>query len=407
MLAFVFAVGLAAQPAGAIAAQADGDNAAQEAVISTPAEYAIITDFETGGVLFDKNADVPTAPASMSKLMTIAIVFEKLKAGELGLSDEFFISEKAWRMGGSKMWVRVDTKIPLEDLLRGIIVQSGNDACVAIAENISGSEEAFAQLMTRKAREWGMNNSTFTNATGWPDPNHKMSMRDLALLTRKIIMDYPGYYALFAEREFTWEKITQPNRNPLLDGFDGADGLKTGHTEDSGYGLVGSAVKDGVRRIVVVNGLDSERIRSTESQRLLRVAFNDFTRRTIFDTGDIVGDAMVFGGKVKTVPLVTHEPVSMLLHRSYLNAVSATVVYEGPVAAPISEAQQVGYLRVEVTGGGAREYPLYAGRAIKEVGVFGKIGLAAGRLLAKPQKTAAPTAGDEAAQTQSDAAAAN
>lgn len=359
--------------------------AADEPILETPAEYAVIMDYRTGEFLFEKNARTPTAPASMSKLMTAAIVFERLEEGSLKLGDMFDVSEKAWRMGGSKMWVRVDTEIPLEDLLRGIIVQSGNDACIVVAENIAGSEDAFAELMNKKAREWGLKDSTFANATGWPDENQKMSMRDLALLTRKIIRDYPEYYGLFAEREFTWEKIRQSNRNPLLDAFDGADGLKTGHTEESGYGLVGAAVSDGERRIVVLNGLDSERARSTEAARMMRIAFNDFTRATLFDPGDVVGAADVFKGKQKTAPLVVAEPVGAIVHRSQLDKTRAQVVYNGPVAAPIEENQQIGYLHVELASGEAREYPLYAGAGVKELGVFGKIGLAARTLLAKPE----------------------
>jgi serine-type D-Ala-D-Ala carboxypeptidase (penicillin-binding protein 5/6) len=354
----------------------------------TEAEFAIIMDYRTGEILFEKNARIPTAPASMSKLMTVAIVFERLRNGSLSLNDEFDVSEKAWRMGGSKMWVRVDTKIAVEDLLRGVVVQSGNDACIVLAENISGSEDAFAELMNRKAREWGLNDSTFANATGWPDENQKMSMRDLALLTRKIIHDYPEYYALFAEPEFTWEKIRQPNRNPILDLVDGADGLKTGHTQESGYGLVGSAVRDGERRIIVLNGLKSERDRASESARLMRIAFNDFTTKEFYTPGDIVSDAKVFKGKQASVPLITTEKIKMILHRSMLDKTKATVIYDGPVAAPIRENQQIGFLRVEVDGGQAKEFPLYAGRAVKETGMLGKIGLAAKTLLAKPETEA-------------------
>ncbi len=358
---------------------------AQSAPIETPAEYAVIMDYRTGEVLFEKNARTPTAPASMSKLMTVAIVFERLKNGSLQLTDEFDVSEKAWReREGSSMWVRVDTSIPVLDLLRGVIVQSGNDACIVIAENISGSEEAFAELMNRKAREWGLTDSTFANPHGMPDPNQKMSMRDLALLTRKIISDYGEYYALFAEREFTWEKIRQENRNPLLGLVAGADGLKTGHTEESGYGLVGSAVQNGERRIVVVNGLTSNRERTTESARLIRIAFNDFNNKTFFKPGDIVGEAEVFKGKASSVPLIARAPVDMILHRSLVEDAKTTIVYEGPVAAPVRENQQIGFLKVEAPGGAVREYPLFAGQAVRETGVWGKIGLAAKKLLAKP-----------------------
>lgn len=362
--------------------------AAKAQPVETPADFALIMDYRTGEVLFEKDARTPTAPASMSKLMTSAIVFDRLKNGSLSLDDMFDVSEKAWReRQGSSMWVRVNTQISVENLLRGIIVQSGNDACIVVAENISGSEEAFAELMTAKAREWGMLDSTFANASGLPHENQKMSMRDLAILTRKIIRDYPEYYGLFAEREFTWEKIRQANRNPLLDSFDGADGLKTGHTQESGYGLVGSAVKDGERRIVVVNGLESARQRSNEAARLMRIAFNDFARQTLFEPGDAVGEALVFKGKTKTAPLIVAEPVSAMVHRSLMNKTRATVVYNGPVAAPINENQQIGFLRVEVEGGEAKEYPLFAGASVKEMGVFGKIGMAAKTLLAKPEAT--------------------
>ena len=375
---------------GALTSKAAAQHA--ETPVETAGSYAIIMDYRTGEILYEKNARTPTAPASMSKLMTAAIVFERLKEGSLQLTDMFDVSEKAWRMGGSKMWVRVDTQISVENLLRGIIVQSGNDACIVVAENIAGSEEAFAELMNAKAREWDMLDSTFANATGWPHENQKMSMRDLALLTRKIIRDFPEYYGLFAEREFTWEKIRQGNRNPLLDAFDGADGLKTGHTEESGYGLVGAAVKDGERRIVVVNGLNSERERSNESARLMRIAFNDFTRQTLFTKGETVGEAMVFKGKEKTAPLIVDQSVSAIVHRSLLDATKATVIYDGPIAAPVLANQQVGYLRVEAANGDAKDYPLYAGANVNELGIFGKIGLAAKTLLAKPETTAEESA---------------
>lgn len=361
------------------------------AEVTTAAPHAIIMDFETGAVLFEKDADRPVPPSSMSKLMTAAIVFEQLKNGQLKLTDEFPVSEKAWRMEGSKMWTRVDTKISLDALLNGVIVQSGNDACVVIAEGIAGSEEAFAALLTKKAREWGLNNSTFANSTGWPDDNHKMSTRDLALLARKIIKDYPDYYGFYAKKEFTWEKIRQPNRNPLLYSFKGADGLKTGHTEAAGYGLVGSAVINGDRRIIVVNGLTSEKERASETERLMHLAFNDFSKRTLYEQGAIAGDALVFAGAAPSVPLVAGEPISMIISRADAAAVSAKVIYEGPVEAPIEEGQQIGVLRITAGQGDAREFPLYAGKAVKSVGPLGRIGLAAKSLFGKPHD-AAPAA---------------
>ncbi|MEM6414864.1 MAG: D-alanyl-D-alanine carboxypeptidase family protein [Pseudomonadota bacterium] len=361
--------------------------AAMAQTITTPAEFAIIMDYETGATLFEKNADIPTAPASMSKLMTVAVVFEKLANGELSLNDEFSVSEKAWRMGGSKMWVRVDTNIRVEDLLRGVVVQSGNDACIVLAENIAGSEEAFADLMNRKAREWGLNDSTFANASGWPDPDQKMSMRDLAKLSRKIIAEYPEFYTLFSEREFTWEKITQPNRNPILGRVDGADGLKTGHTEESGFGLVGSALNDKQRRIVVLNGLPSDKVRRSESGRLMRLAFSDFIKEELFASGASVGSADVFGGRAPAIPLVVKDDVSILVHRSERDDIKATIVYEGPVPAPVQRGDQLGYLRV-TSGENTEEHPLFAGESVERLSALGRILLGAKTLLAKPEKDA-------------------
>lgn len=361
------------------------------AQVKTDADFAVIMDYETGAVLFDKNGDVPTAPASMSKLMTAAIVFEKLQTGELTLETPFFVSEKAWRTGGSKMWVRVDTEITVENLLRGIIIQSGNDACIVVAENIAGSEEAFADLMNRKAREWGLENSTFANPTGLPDPGQKMSTRDLASLARKIIRDYPDYYALFSEREFTWEKIRQENRNPILKQFDGADGLKTGHTDASGFGLVASAVKDGTRRIVVMNGLESAGDRAQESLNLLRSAFNDFSWVALFDDGQIVAEAEVFAGKDATVPIATAEPIARIIHDKYKDAVTARVVYDGPVAAPVKRGQQIGYLEITIPDRAPERFPLFATEKVKPVGFLGRVSLAAQKLLIKPPKEPAET----------------
>ena len=355
--------------------------------IETSADFALIMDYETGEILFEKAAHVPTAPASMSKLMTAAIVFEKLQSGELKLSDQFTASRNAWAKRGSKMWVGENSKITVENLLRGVIIQSGNDACIVIAENISGSEEAFAALMNAKAREWGLNDSTFANATGWPDPNHKMSMADLGTLARKIIAEYPEFYAIFAEREFTWSKIRQNNRNPILGTIEGADGLKTGHTEESGYGVVGSALVDGVRRIVVVNGLETSTDRKTESRRVMDIAFNDFEERRIFSSGAVVGDAEVFAGKAATIPLVLRDNVDVILHRSFQDKTNATVVYEGPVQAPVSAGQQLGFLRVTVDET-TREYPLFAAKDVPALGFFGKVGLAAKKLLLKKEDAA-------------------
>jgi D-alanyl-D-alanine carboxypeptidase (penicillin-binding protein 5/6) len=244
-----------------------------------------------------------------------------------------------------------------------------------------------------------MKDSTFGNSHGKPHPKQLMSMRDLAILSRKVIKDYPEYFKIYAEREFTWEGIKQPNRNPLLGVFEGADGLKTGHTEEAGYGLAGTAKQGGVRRIVVFHGLSSEKERSVEAQRLMRIAFNDFETKTLFKAGDFVGEALVFKGVEKSVPLVAKEPVAAILHRSVADSVKATIVYEGPVKAPIAADQQIGYLKVETPGGDTREFPLFADRAVKEIGVIGKIALAARTLLTPPKKTEVdPDAAAEAAR---------
>ncbi|MEM6536350.1 MAG: D-alanyl-D-alanine carboxypeptidase family protein [Pseudomonadota bacterium] len=353
--------------------------------IETSSSHAIIYDFKTNTVLFDKNATEPTAPASMSKLMTIAIVFEKLKSGELSLDDMFAVSEKAWRKTGSKMWVRVDTEIAVKNLIRGAIIQSGNDACIVLAENIAGSEDAFVDLMNLKARQWGLNDSTFANATGWPDPRHKMSMHDLAKLATMIIEDYPEFFAIFSEREFTWEKIRQANRNPLLGSFEGADGLKTGHTDEAGYGVVATAVRDGVRRIVVVNGLTSAKVRGTESRRLLKASFDDFVEKTLLLKGDVVGTADVFRGVSADVPLVISEDIMSIVHRERLNTISAKVRYSGPLVAPVAEGAQVAELDLTIDDK-TTSFPVFAGASVDEIGFFGKLLIGAQKLLLKPQE---------------------
>lgn len=353
--------------------------------VTTKADFAIIMDYPSGEILFSRKAGMPTPPSSMSKLMTAAIVFEKLKTGELTLQSQFRVSKKAWGWQGSKMWVLVDTDIALENLLRGLIIQSGNDAGIVIAENISGSEEAFAVLMNQKAREWGLVNSTFVNATGWPDEGQKMSMLDLAKLASRIIREHPDYYGMYSESEFTWSRITQENRNPLLKAFDGADGLKTGHTDIAGYGLVGSAKIGNTRRIIVLNGLETSGERLTEARRMMRIAFDDFSHHTFFREGDVVANAEVFKGKQSVVPLIIGESVGFVVHDELIDKVRATAVYEGPVSAPILQNQQIGYIRVDIPGRAPRDFPLFAAEEIKEVGVFGKIGIAARKILLKPE----------------------
>ncbi|MEM1396966.1 MAG: D-alanyl-D-alanine carboxypeptidase, partial [Pseudomonadota bacterium] len=240
-------------------------------------------------------------------------------------------------------------------------------------------------LMNLKARQWGLNDSTFANATGWPDPRHKMSMHDLAKLATMIIEDYPEFFAIFSEREFTWEKIRQANRNPLLGSFEGADGLKTGHTDEAGYGVVATAVRDGVRRIVVVNGLTSAKVRGTESRRLLKASFDDFVEKTLLLKGDVVGTADVFRGVSADVPLVISEDIMSIVHRERLNTISAKVRYSGPLVAPVAEGAQVAELDLTIDDK-TTSFPVFAGASVDEIGFFGKVLIGAQKLLLKPQE---------------------
>jgi len=354
--------------------------AASEAT-DTPATQAYLIDSTTGTVLLEKAANEPMPPASMSKMMTVYMVFERLKDGSLKLDETLPVSEKAWKKGGSKMFVEVGTRVSIEDLLRGIIVQSGNDACIVIAEGLAGSEEAFAQRMTERAREIGLENSTFVNATGWPDTGHVMSARDLAVLADHLQRDFPEQYKLFSEQEFTYHDITQRNRNPLLGRMPGVDGLKTGHTEASGYGLTAAAEREGRRLILVVNGLASERERARESERLLEWGFRNFEAYDLIRKDETVEHADVWLGAAATVPLVLKEDLAVTLDRSARSEMKVTVSFEGPVPAPIREGEQVGVLRVEVPGSATIERPLFAGADVERLGIVGRLGAAIGHLV--------------------------
>ena len=318
--------------------------AAAASAMETSAKQAYILDMETGAVLLEKDPDTPTPPASLSKLMTIYMIFDQLKSGDLSLDDKFVVSRKAWRMGGSKMFVEVDKQVRVEDLLRGIVVQSGNDACIVIAEGLSGSESAFAEAMNQKAKELGLNDSHLVNSTGWPADAHLMSPRDLAVLSRLIIEDFPEYYPYFAEKSFRYNKIKQGNRNPLLYRDTGADGLKTGHTRASGYGLVASAIRNGRRIVMVLTGMRSARARSFESRRLLNWAFQSFRNYTLFEQGAEVEHADVWLGQEDTVPLVTERAIKVSLPRASRRGLKVKVVYEGPVPAPIVKGARLARL---------------------------------------------------------------
>ncbi len=344
--------------------------------IETQAKQAYLIDVATGTVILEKDSERPVAPASMSKLMTVYMVFELLKDGRLSMEDKFLVSKKAWRKGGSKMFVKVNSRVKVADLLRGIIVQSGNDACIVFAEGLAGSEEAFADQMTKRARELGLMNSTFTNATGWPHPEHLMSARDIAHLSMRMIRDFPDYYAIFSERNFTYNKIKQGNRNPLLYRDSGSDGLKTGHTEASGYGLAASAVRNGRRVVLVVNGLPSVRARSSESLRLIDWAFRAFDNYSLFEKGETVDKADVWLGTEAQVPLIVERDVKITLQRRFRRKMTAKIVFTGPIPAPIAKGAPVARLVVSAPEFKTLSIPLYAGIEVGQRGMFGRLGAA-------------------------------
>lgn len=343
-----------------------------QAQIETKAKEAIVVDANTGVVLLDKDAGAQMPTSSMSKVMTLYMLFEDLKNGRVKLDDTFLISEKAWRMGGSKMFIKVGDKVKVEDLIRGIVIQSGNDATVAVAEGLAGSEEAFATAMTARAKELGMTGSNFVNASGWPDPDHYSTPRDLALLAYKVIHDFPEYYHYFKEKEFTYNKIRQPNRLPILGRVNGADGLKTGHTEVAGYGLIGSADRDGRRIIIVANGMESDAERTEESIKLIEWAFRSFESKKLIVTNDEVAKAKVWLGKQEEVPLVAGEDLTVLLPRARSKDVKMSVVYEGPLKAPLQKGAEVGTLRVEIPDQEPVEVRLLTGAAVERLGIWGR-----------------------------------
>lgn len=336
----------------------------------TAAPHAILMDYDSGTVLFEKAADEPMVPASMAKTMTVEVVFNEIRQGRLTLDSEFVVSENAWRRGGggsggSAMFARLNDKIKLSDLLRGIIVQSGNDAAITVAEGVAGSEDNFARMMTQRARDLGLKTSTFKNATGYADPEQKVTARELAFLAAHIIRTYPDLYKIFGEREFTWNKIRQQNRNPLLTMDIGADGLKTGNIGESGFGLVGSAVQNGQRLILVVNGLKKATERAAESRKLLEWGFRAFETRQLFDKDETVGEAKVFGGSKNAVALVSDKPVKLLVPRGSGDRISARIVYTGPLQPPVRKGAEVARLRVTRGDVKALDAPLYAAEDVE------------------------------------------
>lgn len=346
--------------------------------VETLAKQAILMDVETGAVLFEKDVDVPMAPASMSKLMTLYMVFERLRDGRLSLEDKFSVSENAWRKGGAKsggstMFLVPGKRVRIEDIIRGIIIQSGNDACIVIAEGISGSEEAFAEEMTVHGREIGLKASTFKNSTGWPHPEHMMSPRDLAVLAKMIIDQFPEYYHYFSEKSFVYNGIKQNNRNPLIYKDMGADGLKTGHTQDSGYGLTASAVRGDRRLVLVVNGLPSKKERSREPERLLEWGFREFGNYALLGAGEIVEEAVVWLGTEPTVSLMIEDELKLTLHKKARREMKVKINYLGPIPAPVKKGDMLATLSVTAPGEKTVEVPLVAAADVEQLGLIGRL----------------------------------
>jgi D-alanyl-D-alanine carboxypeptidase (penicillin-binding protein 5/6) len=351
---------------GAVAAP---NPAKKEDGSQTSAPTAILVEAESGSILFEKNADQLVPPASLSKLMTAEVVFNEIKQESIKLDDEIVISENAWRKGGapsggSAMFAAIHSRVKVEDLLRGMIVQSGNDACIALAEAIAGNENQFARLMNGRAHEIGLTKSRFANSTGLHDLDHLMTARDLAKLARHLIHTYPDFYSIYGEREFTWNKIRQQNRNPLLALNIGVDGLKTGFTKEAGYGLVASAVQDGLRLIVVVNGLKTAKERADEARKLLEWGFRNFDSRLLFAEGQIIGVAKVYGGAKSAVPLVSSRTVRLMVPRGVNEKIIARIVYRGPIPSPVRDGQPIGTLKVWRGDNVALEVPLQAGESV-------------------------------------------
>jgi serine-type D-Ala-D-Ala carboxypeptidase (penicillin-binding protein 5/6) len=341
--------------------------------VETSAAQVYLIDAGTGAVLLAKREGERMPTSSMSKTMTMYMVFGALKEGRLHLDDELLVSEKSWRMEGSKMFIHVGDKVKVEDLVRGVLIQSGNDAAVALAEGISGSEEAFAAAMTAKAKELGMNDSNFVNASGWPADGHYSTAKDLAILAQRIIADFPDYYHYFSEREFTYNKIRQQNRDPLLGRLAGADGLKTGHTEIAGYGLIGSAQRDGRRLVLVMNGLQSQEARAQEGIRLMEWAFRNFENKEIVKAGEVVGAAKVWLGAVDEVPLAARESLTAVLPVASRSGVKIALEYNEPVKAPIARGAVIGKLKITVPDQPERFVDLVAGADVARAGLFARV----------------------------------
>jgi D-alanyl-D-alanine carboxypeptidase (penicillin-binding protein 5/6) len=341
--------------------------------LETAAKQAVLYDYETKSIIFEKNIDDLMSPSSMSKIMTIYYLFKKIKEGEITIDDEFEVSKKAWKKGGSKMFVEINSKVRVEDLIRGIIVQSGNDACIVVAEGISGSEAAFAEELNLLADEIGLKDSNFTNSTGWPDPEHLMTINDLLTLTIRTIEDFPDLYNYYAEKEFTYNDIKQLNRTPLLYKDIPADGLKTGHTSLGGYGLVATTKFNDRRLILVLNGLSSNSERSKESQRLMRIGFNMFKNVTLAEKEERITSIPVWSGKKKRIDVYANENISFTIQKRFEKNLNYKIRYQSPLIAPIKKNSVVAELLVKNNNEIIKVFKLYANESIKKINFFSKI----------------------------------
>jgi D-alanyl-D-alanine carboxypeptidase (penicillin-binding protein 5/6) len=339
--------------------------------INTAARWAYIQDFDTGATLLEKQADDEMPPSSMTKLMTLYLVYDQLKQGRLKLEDELPVTEKAWRMQGSKMFVQIGSTVKVEDLIRGVVVQSGNDAAIVLAEYIGGSEEGFAEKMNAKAKELGLSHSFFKNCTGWPDPEQHMSPRDIATLAGAIIRNFPDYYHYDSEKSFKYNGIDQGNRNPMVQKGT-ADGLKTGHTDAGGYGLVASSKRNGRRVILVLNGMTSMHERAEESERLMDWAFFNFEDVTLFSAGDVIEHIPVWLGTERTVPLVAGRDVTVTMPRNWRQKASVKVAFDSPLSAPVTKGDTLGKLTVTGDGVPHLDLPLMAADDVPRLGLPGR-----------------------------------
>jgi len=361
-----------AMPAlAATAAASNGPN------FDTKAPYAILVDYDSGTVLFQKNADEPMEPASMAKLMTLAVVFDQLKTGRISLDETFFISQHAWKDGGassgsSTMFAKLNSQVPVQDLLYGVIVQSGNDAAIALAEGIAGSEATFANMENQMSAQIGLTNSHWTNASGLPDPDMHTTARDLSTLARYLIKTYPEYYHIFSEKEFTWNNIKQPNRNSLLEMGIGVDGLKTGHSEEAGYGSVVSTTDGGRRLIGVIHGLKTMAERGEEGRKLLTWGTRSFEEVSAFPKGRVVGYANVYGGAKSQVGLVGEDDIDLFIPKGESNCPTAAISYTGPLRPPVQQGDKVAELQVMCNGQLIQKVPLFAADTVEEGGFMNK-----------------------------------